>query len=196
MEEFAAADPVARVGEFGSGPVVPSARRRMVLRSTPVSRAISRWLVPVASSVATVVRLFGFKTFTLHAPLRWLKGKGYVLPAGLLSGDRLPTAALNSQEVGDFDPARGGGFCPANGGPNEAIKLLETGAVVELSLDHDLGDDERGTGYDVVLWIEEAVALRDFKPPKIAVHSANSSAREKMVAGIRAIERIVANRQN
>jgi hypothetical protein len=70
VEEFAATDPVARAGEFGSGPVVPSTRRRMVLRSTPVSRTISRWLVPVASSVATVVRLFGFKTFTLHAPLR------------------------------------------------------------------------------------------------------------------------------
>jgi hypothetical protein len=25
-------------------------------------------------------------------------------------------AALSGQEVGDFDPARGGGFCPANGG--------------------------------------------------------------------------------
>ena len=79
--------------------------------------------------------------------------------------------------------------------PNEAIKLLETGMVAELSLDHDLGDDERGTGYDVVLWIEEAVALRDFKPPKITVHSANSSAREKMVAGIRTIERMLVNRQ-
>jgi len=79
--------------------------------------------------------------------------------------------------------------------PNEAITLLETGAVDELSLDHDLGDDERGTGYDVVLWIEEAVALRGFQPPKITVHSANSSAREKMVAGIRTIERIVAERQ-
>jgi hypothetical protein len=29
--------------------------------------------------------------------------------------------------------------------------------VQELSLDHDLGDDARGTGYDVILWIEEAV---------------------------------------
>lgn len=74
--------------------------------------------------------------------------------------------------------------------PNEAIELLETGAVVEISLDHDLGDDERGTGYDVVLWIEEAVALRGFVPPKISVHSANSSAREKMEAGIRAIEKL------
>ena len=74
--------------------------------------------------------------------------------------------------------------------PNEAIELLEAGEVEEISLDHDLGDDERGTGYDVVLWIEEAVALRDFQPPRMSVHSANSSAREKMGAGIRAIERL------
>ena len=72
--------------------------------------------------------------------------------------------------------------------PNEAIALLEAGLVSEISLDHDLGDDERGTGYDVVLWIEEAVALRGFVPPRMHVHSANSSAREKMLAGIRAIE--------
>lgn len=74
--------------------------------------------------------------------------------------------------------------------PDEAIELLETGTVEELSLDHDLGDDERGTGYDVVLWIEEAVALRGFRPPKISVHSANSSARDKMIAGIQSIERM------
>ncbi|MBC3920059.1 hypothetical protein H8L32_21510 [Undibacterium sp. CY18W] len=72
--------------------------------------------------------------------------------------------------------------------PNEAIDLLKTNAVAEISLDHDLGNDERGTGYDVVVWIEEAVALHGFKPPKMAVHSANSSAREKMEAGIRAIQ--------
>lgn len=54
--------------------------------------------------------------------------------------------------------------------PSEVIELLETGKVEELSLDHDLGDDERGTGYDVVLWIEEAVVLRGFRPPKISVH--------------------------
>ncbi len=77
--------------------------------------------------------------------------------------------------------------------PAEVIALLETGKVQELSLDHDLGDDERGTGYDVILWIEEAVALRSFKPPKISVHSANSSAREKMLSGIRAIEKLVPN---
>src|SRR5258705_8834026 len=43
--------------------------------------------------------------------------------------------------------------------PDEAIALLKTGTVEVISLDHDLGDDSRRTGYDVVLWIEEAVAL-------------------------------------
>ncbi|MFM0375775.1 hypothetical protein PQQ72_01970 [Paraburkholderia strydomiana] len=74
--------------------------------------------------------------------------------------------------------------------PDEAIRLLQTGAVEEISLDHDLGDDTRGTGYDVILWIEEAVALRGFRPPRIIVHSANSSAVEKMLAGVLAIERL------
>jgi hypothetical protein len=72
--------------------------------------------------------------------------------------------------------------------PDEAIDLLRTGEVTEISLDHDLGDDERGTGYDVVLWIEEQAALHGFAPPAMKVHSANVSARKKMEAGIRAIE--------
>jgi len=29
--------------------------------------------------------------------------------------------------------------------PDEAIKLLKTGTIKESSLDHDLGDDSRGT---------------------------------------------------
>jgi len=75
--------------------------------------------------------------------------------------------------------------------PDEVIALLEGGDVTEISLDHDLGDDDRGTGYDVVLRIEEAVAMRAFIPPKLQVHSANSSARLKMEAGIANIERLV-----
>jgi hypothetical protein len=74
--------------------------------------------------------------------------------------------------------------------PSEAISLLESGEMTDLSLDHDLGDDERGTGYDVILWIEEAVATRGFSPPRIAVHSANSSARQKMELGIESIRRL------
>ncbi len=80
--------------------------------------------------------------------------------------------------------------------PIEVIELLKTGQVSELSLDHDLGDDERGTGYDVILWIEEAVALHGFVPPRIAVHSANASAVLKMQAGVRSIEALAqGNRQ-
>ncbi len=72
--------------------------------------------------------------------------------------------------------------------PQEAIVLLETGQVTEISLDHDLGDDEHGTGYDVVLWVEEQVIVRGFRPPRMTVHSANSSARIKMELGIHTIE--------
>lgn len=72
--------------------------------------------------------------------------------------------------------------------PDEAIALLQTGEVTEISLDHDLGDDARGTGYDVVLWVEEAVHLHGFVPPRMHVHSANSAARVRMLAGIAAIE--------
>ncbi len=75
--------------------------------------------------------------------------------------------------------------------PDEAIELLKTGKVTDISLDHDLGDDDRGTGYDVVLWIEEQVALHGFLPPAMRVHSANVSARTKMENGIRAIEAMV-----
>jgi hypothetical protein len=78
--------------------------------------------------------------------------------------------------------------------PDEAIALLDSDAVTDLSLDHDLGDDGRGTGYDVLEWIEEAVATREFLPPKITVHSANPAARARMEAGITAIERLARER--
>ena len=75
--------------------------------------------------------------------------------------------------------------------PDEAIELLKTGQVEEISLDHDLGDDERGTGYDVVLWIEEAVVTKEFIPPEIFVHSANSAEKARMESGIASIMRLV-----
>ncbi|MFD0726741.1 cyclic-phosphate processing receiver domain-containing protein [Lysobacter brunescens] len=74
--------------------------------------------------------------------------------------------------------------------PDEAIALLDTGNVVEISLDHDLGDDARGTGYDVIAWIEEAVVTRGFVPPVVRVHSANPATRVRMEAGIAAITRL------
>ncbi|MBW6123127.1 hypothetical protein KZ843_09540 [Pseudomonas aeruginosa] len=68
--------------------------------------------------------------------------------------------------------------------PDETIELLKGGSVTELSLDHDLGDDDRGTGYTVLLWLEEQVALNGIVPPTIRIHSANSSARLKMEAAV------------
>ena len=73
--------------------------------------------------------------------------------------------------------------------PHEAIAVLERGDVELISLDHDLGDDARGTGYDVLRWIEEAVVTSGFEPPRIAIHSANPPARERMLRAIAAIER-------
>ena len=75
--------------------------------------------------------------------------------------------------------------------PDQAIALLKSGLVTDISLDHDLGDDLRGTGYDVLLWIEEAVNLRNFVPPRMLVHSANASARVRRLAAICAIDRAV-----
>ncbi len=75
--------------------------------------------------------------------------------------------------------------------PSEVIELLEGGCVTHLSLDHDLGDDERGTGYDVLLWVEEAVVTASFVPPvEIKVHSANAGARPKMQSAIGQIRRL------
>jgi hypothetical protein len=74
--------------------------------------------------------------------------------------------------------------------PEEVSALLKTGEVTHSILDHDLGDDDHGTEYDVILWIEEAVATKGFRSPEIKVHSANCAARIKMEAGIRAIVKL------
>lgn len=67
--------------------------------------------------------------------------------------------------------------------PQETIELLKNGNVEHISLDHDLGDDEAiGTGYDVLLWLEEQVATRRATPPVIWLHTDNASARQKMKA--------------
>ena len=71
--------------------------------------------------------------------------------------------------------------------PDEAIVLLRTGAVTDLSFDHDFGDDARGTGYDVLLWNEEAVASTNFKPPRTTTHSAKAAAKPCMNAEVRSI---------
>ena len=74
--------------------------------------------------------------------------------------------------------------------PDEVIKLLETGLVTELSLDHDLGDDERGTGYDVLTWLERAVVDGFRAPDYLRVHSANGPAGDRMMAAMVSIRKL------
>lgn len=71
--------------------------------------------------------------------------------------------------------------------PDEVIALLLTGKVTHLSLDHDLGNDDFGTGNDVVIWLEEQVYFNRLRPPIITVHSANPVGRKKMEQGIKNI---------
>jgi len=71
----------------------------------------------------------------------------------------------------------------------KAIQILSSGIPISvISLDHDLGDDAAGTGYDVLLWIEEQVHTNpDYELPLIWVHTANPSARAKMDAAVDSI---------
>lgn len=70
----------------------------------------------------------------------------------------------------------------------EATELLDTGRVVELSLDHDLGDDEgAGRGIHVVDWLaaQQEEHRRILWPRDgITIHSANPTGRDAMVRAI------------
>lgn len=69
--------------------------------------------------------------------------------------------------------------------PQDMTVVLETNNVEEISLDHDLGDDDTGTGYDVLLWIEEQVFTNpSFVLPKVNIHTANPAARIRMEAAL------------
>jgi Cyclic-phosphate processing Receiver domain len=75
----------------------------------------------------------------------------------------------------------------------EAISLLETGRVTCLSLDHDLGSEEAGTGYDIVLHLETRLRRDgvDLWPTElIEVHSGNVVGALKIARGIDANTRL------
>ena len=82
--------------------------------------------------------------------------------------------------------------------PEEVIKLLKSGGVEKLSLDHDLGlrsDAGERTGYDVLRWLEEAVATGSwtFALPEIRIHSANPVGWRRMEQAIKSIQRLSQN---
>ena len=73
----------------------------------------------------------------------------------------------------------------------EAVSFLARGVVEVASLDHDLGDAVAQTGYDVLVWVERAVAADAWYGPlpRFLVHSANPVGRDRMQAAIRGIQR-------
>jgi hypothetical protein len=79
--------------------------------------------------------------------------------------------------------------------PAETIVILELDEVEKLNLGYDLGvvmpDGDEQTGYDVLRRMEKQVAIAGLMPPKLAVHSANPQAHERMQRAIDSINRRV-----
>jgi hypothetical protein len=71
----ASAESVTTPGEVAAAAANRFWYVRIVLRSIPVTRSISRWLAPASSSVQIVVCKCGFKTFTPRIPSAVRGGK-------------------------------------------------------------------------------------------------------------------------
>ena len=73
----------------------------------------------------------------------------------------------------------------------DAIQILRTGLVTEISFDHDLGPETAGNGYQVACFIEAAAYLlkSEFKMPIWQVHSANPVGRQNIVNAMNNAER-------
>lgn len=78
----------------------------------------------------------------------------------------------------------------------EAIEVLRTTRVVEISLDHDLGPASAGTGYVVAAWIERAAA--EGKLPQLSwhTHSMNVVGTKAMRAALESADRFWAQATN
>lgn len=59
-----------------------------------------------------------------------------------------------------------------------AIELLKTGLITEISLDHDLGKDS--SGYEVALFIEEQAMKGNLKEFKCFCHSQNPVGKDRI----------------
>lgn len=65
----------------------------------------------------------------------------------------------------------------------EAIAILKTGKVVQISLDHDLGSGQM-TGYDVAKFIEEEAIKGTLKPIRFRVHTHSVEGRKNICAAL------------
>ncbi len=74
---------------------------------------------------------------------------------------------------------------------SHAIMFLASGTFGEVSLDHDLGPESAGTGYQVACWLEEEVMTNpSFPAPIVHVHTVNASARGKMLQAVHNIKMV------
>jgi hypothetical protein len=76
------------------------------------------------------------------------------------------------------------GYVPAYTA-GQAISLLKTGQVSEISFDHDLGPEEAGTGYQVAKFIEESAFSGTLTRLTYKIHSANPVGRLNIDAAMR-----------
>lgn len=72
---------------------------------------------------------------------------------------------------------------------SEAISLIQSGQVDCISLDHDLGPDSAGTGYDVALFIEQAAFDGSIRAMQWVIHSANPVGVGKMTKALQNADR-------
>ena len=78
--------------------------------------------------------------------------------------------------------------------PQDLIDLFEDNKVDAISLDHDLGSDNR-TGKDVLYWIQDQVINdSNFIPPEIFIHSQNPVERKAMMLTAKRIWQIYSAR--
>jgi hypothetical protein len=78
----------------------------------------------------------------------------------------------------------------------EAINFVRMGMVSHISFDHDLGEPENGTGYDVAKVIEEGAFDGTIPPMTWAIHSANPVGRKNIEVAMKNAERYWGSARN
>lgn len=64
---------------------------------------------------------------------------------------------------------------------DEVIRLLKTRRVTDISLTHAFNETSETTGYDILKWIRDAVAKRDFVSPTIHIHGGSKLERRQLL---------------
>ena len=78
---------------------------------------------------------------------------------------------------------------------HEVIELLKGGDVISISLDHDLGLPENGSGYDVAKWIEEQAYHGNLPRLEWRLHSDNPVGVKNMKAALEQADKFWASNE-